>query len=157
MAILDPFTLKRPAERTETRTFNENSIELTLTLSSRSDYTRRLLADEKTRLYQARYVTGEEVKGEDGKIHMEITLLPPVDGMIPAVGTWLCSFIARLEMMQVAKGAEQPLTFVQWAAYGVLMPDSMAEISDWSYRLLNPDEDKPGNDLKNASGEAQAP
>lgn len=157
MPILDPFTLKRPADKIETRTFTENEISLTLTLSSRSDYTRRLLADEKTRQYQARYVTGEEVKGEDGKVHMEPTLLPPVDGMIPAVGVWLCSLISRLEMMQVTEGAEQTLTFPQWAAYGVLMPNTMAEISDWSYNLLNPNEGQPAGDLKNDFGEAQAP
>ena len=152
--IIDPYKLKRPAERTDSRTFRENEIEMILTLSSRSDYTRRLLADEKSRLYQARYVTGEEVKGDKEGPQFEITLLPPVDGMIPAVGAWLCNLIARLEMMQVTEGAEQPLTFDQWAAYGVLMPNSMAEIADWSYQLLNPSE--TGNLLKNDSGAAAA-
>ena len=158
MPIQDPFTLTRTPDKTETRSFSENGIDITLKLAARNDYTRRLFAEEQADIYKQRYVTGKMLETEqvvDGKTvkvaALEISYPRAVGGVIPKVGEWLCNVIARLEVMQVTEGMEQALTFDQWAAYGVLMPKSFGDIAAWSYELFG------SSDAKNDSGEAAAP
>lgn len=155
MPIQDPFTLpfSKPADSVEKRDFSENGYSFTLVLSARRDYTREMLADEKAERYIERYVKGEEIRQDDGTTAHAIAYPRAIGGIIPAVGEWLCYVIARIEMMQVTVGEEVPLTFDQWAAYGVLMPETMKTIANWSYSLMKSTE----KDLKNGSGEAAAP
>jgi hypothetical protein len=170
--MIDPYSLKRAPAKTETRTFTEDVlgsednpllVQIELTLRKNVDFARRLLISDKAREYIERYIDGEWITGEDGIDRQEVSTLLPVDGEIPPVSRTLCYTIASLEVLQVPKTDEEPVTFGQWTAFSVMTPLAMEDIQGWLNKLGS----RPKNaesakvaavqEAKNGSGAEAAP
>lgn len=139
MAKVNPWALRRPERRIETRTFTDPvqpGQEITLTLRA-LDPCERTFAHERADYYTELYVTGR-----DGQ---EPNMYPAPDGTPIKLSSRMCYNICFVEQMQVAEDPQDRYTFDELLGISLTLPNAWDQIMIWVAGFLNPEDSYVGN------------
>jgi len=152
MAKVNPFGLKRPEHRRETRTFtdpDQPGVELTFTLRT-LDGAEMMIATEEAQGQIETWVTGNRDR--------PASQFPFVDGQPVQMTEGLCTACQFLAAMQCPDDPHERYSFNELVALSVTAPMAWSRIGEWMQALLHPKITALGDEKGGASaGEPTLP
>ena len=148
MALVDPYKLKRPAPRVETKTFTDPDypgLEWTLTVRALAEAPFQLSVQSRAEELIASFITPEDVAREKFAPRDKVQPVEDEDGNLRdiALDEDTCRRIAAIQCTEVPDEGAQPLSVDTLAEYAVKYNILFLQASSWVFGLLNASRKKP--------------
>ena len=159
MALVDPYKLKRPAPRVETKTFTDPDypgLEWTLTVRALAEAPFQLSVQSRAEELIANFILPEDAAREKFAPRDKVQPVEDEDGNLRdiALDEDTCRRIAAIQCTEVPDAGAEPLSVDTLAEYAVKYNILFLQASSWVFGLLNASRKKP--EAKATDGTAAA-